>query len=144
MFRKDDIAIREWSPENVLHCAQRQQGILEHAVTALRPGGYIVYATCTFSLEENEMLIDTFLRIHPEFELVPVCEAVGLYTSDGVSFDGCCCANLHDARRFYPHKSRGEGQFVAVLHDTRPREPRCVLAKKKEVKAKNFQSDIFY
>ena len=130
MFRKDDIAIREWSVENVLHCAQRQKGILEHAVTALRPGGYIVYATCTFSLEENEMVVDNFLHEHPEFELLPVREAVRRHTSEGISFDGCTCSNLQDARRFYPHKSRGEGQFMAVLHDTRPSLPRRTDGKK--------------
>ena len=130
MFRKDDIAIKEWSTDNVLHCAQRQQMILDHAVTALRPGGYIVYATCTFSLEENEMVVDRFLQDHPEFELLPVCEAVRLYTSDGVSFDGCTCSNLQDARRFYPHKSRGEGQFMAVLHDTRTSTPRRLPPKR--------------
>ena len=83
MFRKDDIAIKEWSVDNVLHCAQRQKGILEHAVTALRSGGYIVYATCTFSLEENEMMVDSFLSAHPEFEIVPVKEEVRECTADG-------------------------------------------------------------
>ena len=130
MFRKDDIAISEWSVENVLHCAQRQREILENAVKALRQGGYIVYATCTFSLEENEMLIDAFLRDHTEFELLPACEAVKLYTDDGISFDGAYCKNLNDARRFYPHKSRGEGQFMAVLHDTRELSPRAKTIKK--------------
>ena len=130
MFRKDDIAIKEWSVENVLNCARRQKGILEQAATALRPGGYIVYATCTFSLEENEMVVDEFLQEHPHFELVPVCEAVRLHTSDGISYDGCKCTNLSDARRFYPHRSRGEGQFMAVLHDTRPSLPRRSIARK--------------
>ena len=134
MFRKDDIAIKEWSVENVLHCAQRQKGILEQAALALRPGGYIVYATCTFSLEENEMVVDNFLQKHPEFELIPVREVVRRYTNDGISFDGCKCRNLHDARRFYPHRSRGEGQFMAVLHDTRPSVPRSVNVRKSAVK----------
>ncbi len=130
MFRKDDTAINEWSEENVLHCADRQKGILEQAVTALRPGGYMVYATCTFSLEENEMVVDDFLRAHPDFELIPVGDMVRTYTDDGIAFDGCTCQNLHDARRFYPHKSRGEGQFMAVLHDTRPCVPRSAPTKK--------------
>lgn len=124
MFRKDDTAIHEWSVDNVLHCARRQQGILEQAAAALRPGGYMVYATCTFSLEENEMVVDDFLRHHPDFELVPVRQVVRQYTDDGICYDGCTCQNLQDARRFYPHKSRGEGQFMAVLHDTRPCVPR--------------------
>lgn len=134
MFRKDDTAIQEWSTENVLRCAERQKGILEQAVKALRPGGYIIYATCTFSLEENEMVVDHFLQAHPEFNLLPVREVVRLYTDDGVSFDGCHCSNLYDARRFYPHKSRGEGQFMAVLHDTRPSVPHTAPVAKNTVR----------
>ena len=142
MFRKDDIAIKEWSVDNVLHCADRQKQILEQAVTALRPGGYIVYATCTFSLEENEMVVDHFLQEHPEFELIPVREVVRLHTSDGISYDGCTCRNLHDARRFYPHTSRGEGQFMAVLHDTRPSAPRMDRGKKAAVKIDPVVTDF--
>ena len=142
MFRKDDIAIKEWSLDNVLHCADRQKRILEHAVTALRPGGYIVYATCTFSLEENEMVVDHFLQEHPEFELIPVREAVRLHTSDGISYDGCTCRNLHDARRFYPHTSRGEGQFMAVLHNKRPSAPRPAKAKNTSAKIDPMITDF--
>jgi len=134
MFRKDDTAIREWSVDNVLRCAQRQKGILEQAVKALRPGGYMVYATCTFSLEENEMVVDDFLRRHPDFELIPVREQVRQYTDDGVSYEGCTCQNIREARRFYPHRSRGEGQFMAVLHDTRPSVPRPAPAKRPAVR----------
>ena len=117
MFRKDDTAIDEWSTENVLKCAQRQAQILDNAVKALKDGGYIVYATCTFSIEENEMTVDSFLQRHQEFELVPVTERIKSITSDGIHFDGCKCDNIHNARRFYPHKARGEGQFMAVLHN---------------------------
>ena len=125
MFRKDENAISEWSEENVLRCAARQKEILECAVEALRSGGTIVYATCTFSLEENEMVIDHFLANHKEFTLVPVTERVRAHTSDGVSFAGCSCPNLADARRFYPHSSRGEGQFMAVLrHNGTPEQRR--------------------
>lgn len=116
MFRKEEIAVSEWSEENVLMCAKRSAEILENAVKALKSGGLIVYATCTFSLEENEMMIDSFLQKHPEFELVPVNERVQKYTADGIKFDGCKCENIHFARRFYPHIAKGEGQFMAVLH----------------------------
>lgn len=128
MFRKDDTAIMEWSVDNVLRCAQRQKSILEHAASALRPDGYIIYSTCTFSLEENEMVVDHFLQQHPEFELIPVREPVRACTDDGISYDGCHCKNLRDARRFYPHKSRGEGQFMAVLHNRNPYAPRSAAA----------------
>ena len=115
MFRKEQIAIDEWSLENVQKCAVRQAEILENAVKCLAPGGTIVYATCTFSLEENEMQIDSFLKSHPDFEIIPVKEAVQKASVDGISFDGCKCDNIRFARRFYPHTSRGEGQFMAVL-----------------------------
>ncbi len=117
MFRKEDIAITEWSEDNVKMCAKRQLEILENAALCLKDGGYIVYATCTFSLEENEMTVDSFLSAHPEFEIVPVNEKVRLHTCDGIFFEGCRCEQISHARRFYPHISRGEGQFMAVLHN---------------------------
>lgn len=118
MFRKEEIAIEEWSEENVKNCASRQKEILENAVKCLKNGGYIVYATCTFSLDENEKIIDDFLKNHPDFEIVRVPEIVEKNTCDGIKFDGCECENIHFARRFYPHKNKGEGQFAAVLHNT--------------------------
>ena len=118
MFRKDDIAIDEWSVDNVLKCAQRQGEILDNAALTLKNGGYIIYATCTFSLEENEMTVDSFLQRHPEFEIIPVRKCVEENTSDGILFEGCKCKNIEFTRRFYPHISKGEGQFMAVLHNT--------------------------
>ena len=117
MFRKDDVAIDEWSEENVKNCASRQKEILENAVKCLKNGGYIIYATCTFSLEENEMTVDWFLKSHPDFEIVRVKKEVEENTCDGIFFDGCTCENIKFSRRFYPHKSKGEGQFMAVLHN---------------------------
>ncbi|MBQ9965393.1 MAG: methyltransferase domain-containing protein [Clostridia bacterium] len=116
MFRKEEVAITEWSESNVQMCSVRQSEILENAVRAVKSGGYIVYATCTFSLEENEMVIDAFLKNHPEFEIAKANERVIAATADGIRFDGCECENIHFARRFYPHKAKGEGQFMAVLH----------------------------
>lgn len=118
MFRKEEIAVDEWSEENVRMCAQRQQQILENAAVCLKNGGYIIYATCTFSLDENEKTVDEFLKNHSDFELVPVNEKVKQNTADGIAFEGCACENIAEARRFYPHKAKGEGQFMAVLHNT--------------------------
>ena len=132
MFRKEEIAIDEWSEGNVKMCAERQSEILENAVKALKSGGYIVYATCTFSLEENEMTVDSFLKSHPEFEIIPVNEKVQKATSDGIKFDGCECENIHFARRFYPHKAPGEGQFMAVLHHTGEKDNRKAFTAKPE------------
>ena len=115
MFRKEEVAIDEWNENNVQMCAKRQSEILENAMRTLKSGGYIIYATCTFSLEENEMIIDAFLQNHPEFEIVKANDRVVSATADGIKFDGCHCENINFARRFYPHKARGEGQFMAVL-----------------------------
>ncbi len=129
MFRKEAAAVAEWSQENVLKCAARQHEILENAVKCLRSGGHIIYATCTFSIEENEMVIDTFLQNHPDFELIAVKDEVQTATSAGIHFDGCRCENIHFTRRFYPHKGRGEGQFAAVLHHKGEKTPRKTFAK---------------
>ena len=64
------------------------------------------------------------LQQYSNLRLIPVAESVRQHTAPGIAFDGCTCQNLQDARRFYPHTSRGEGQFMAVLQDTRPAEPR--------------------
>ena len=90
MFRKDETAVREWSEEHVLACAARQEQILASAALLLKPGGRLVYSTCTFSREENEGAIERFLSAHADFSLI-------------------------ESRRMYPHSSVGEGQFMAVL-----------------------------
>ena len=118
MFRKDDVAITEWNLQNVAKCAERQTEILENAALAVRDGGYIIYATCTFSLEENEKMVDLFLQRHSEYELVQVNSKVKEHTVDGILFDGCHSKTINYTRRFYPHISKGEGQFAAVLHNT--------------------------
>lgn len=123
MFRKDDTAISEWSYANVLKCAERQKAILENAVKCVKDGGTILYATCTFSLEENEMVVDSFLQNHPEFELVRVRSSVEETTCDGIEFDGCRTENIKFCRRFYPHTGKGEGQFAAVLKSRLDKQP---------------------
>lgn len=142
MFRKEPVAIDEWSTENVKMCAERQTEILDNAVKCLRSGGTIIYATCTFSLEENEMQIDAFLKRHPDFEIVPVKEAVQAASQDGISFDGCGCKNIHFARRFYPHTSRGEGQFMAVLRHKGEKQVAFKQTKKQNIKLNPVLTDF--
>lgn len=126
MFRKEEVAIDEWSPQNVALCAARQSEILENARKALKDGGILIYATCTYSVEENEAQVAHFLNKHPEFELVEVCEEVKSHTADGEM-------GMPQCRRFYPHLGRGEGQFAAVLKDTTPApQPAPGFSKKKK------------
>ncbi len=115
MFRKyPDEAIGDWSVQNVLLCADRQKKILDVASALVKSGGYLLYSTCTFSLDENELQIDDFLKSHPDFSLIPVSDEVQKVTSDGVICDGCN-ESIRLCRRFYPHVSKGEGQFIALM-----------------------------
>ena len=119
MFRKyPEEAISEWSVDNVMLCAKRQKELLDNACNFVCEGGLLLYSTCTFSLDENEMQIDDFLSRHPEFELNPVSEEVRKVTADGYIFDGCKHESIKFTRRFYPHISKGEGQFIALLRKT--------------------------
>lgn len=118
MFRKDDTAIAEWSPENVSMCAARQRNILEYAAQTVRPGGVLVYSTCTFSVEENESVINSFTAAHPEFVVEEPKTA-----SDTMSGSYHIAKVLSDnvqktdgMIRLWPHHIEGEGHFIARLH----------------------------
>jgi NOL1/NOP2/sun family putative RNA methylase len=90
MFRKNEDACEEWSPENVKMCAQRQDAILDEAAKMLRQGGRLVYSTCTFAEDEDEGSVERFVMRHPEFKVLKM-------------------------ERLWPHKVKGEGHFAAVL-----------------------------
>lgn len=102
MFRKEEAAVTDWSEDTVAMCANRQREIMESAAQLVRPGGRLVYSTCTFAPEENEQVIAAFLQAHPEF----VPEAV-----DAPWF----VAGQNGSFRMWPHKLLGEGHFAAVL-----------------------------
>ena len=115
MFRKDVPAIEEWSEDNITICQKRQTHILNNAAKIVKTNGHLLYSTCTYSLEENEMVVDEFLENHPEFELCEVKDELKLITDDGVEFEGAKTKELKKCRRFYPHKADGEGQFLALM-----------------------------
>lgn len=114
MFRKNEEACREWSPENVAMCAKRQDEILDAAAGMLRGGGRLVYSTCTFAPEENEGSISRFLNRHPEFEPVPVSKGAGMAGGNSDFITGKA-AGPEGMVRLWPHKVKGEGHFAAVL-----------------------------
>ena len=124
MFRKNENAGEEWSPENVEQCARRQDGILDCAVTMLRPGGRLVYSTCTFAPKENEGSVDRLLHRHPEIEVV---DPAGCLAGDilpagwGLApgrpdWIGGAGTELGLSLRLWPHRLKGEGHYLAVLH----------------------------
>lgn len=105
MFRKEEAAVTDWSPETVRMCARRQAEILDSGAMLVRPGGRLVYSTCTFAPEENEEAIGSFLLRHPEFTPEEISAPWFTPGPDG-SF------------RMWPHKLLGEGHFAAVLRKT--------------------------
>ena len=108
MFRKDPVAVEEWSVDNVGLCWQRQQRILRDIWPCLKPGGLLIYSTCTYNREENEDNVAWIAReLGAEILLVPVEESWQITGNlTGQDFPVC---------RFLPHKTCGEGLFLAVL-----------------------------
>ncbi len=90
MFRRGDTAIENWSEENVKMCAKRQAMILDEAAKMLRPGGIMVYSTCTFAPAEDEDNIAAFLKRHDDYREIL-------------------------SKKLYPHRIKGEGHFVSKL-----------------------------
>lgn len=132
MFRKEEEAVRQWSEDHVKMCAARQREILEDAASMLKPGGTMVYSTCTFAPEENEGTILAFLKSHDDFYLeerecpkglmaaVPQWAFFGADKEDDSERDlagenGIEKYHLERAFRIMPHKTEGEGHFMAVL-----------------------------
>lgn len=102
MFRKEEAAVTDWSPETVEMCARRQGEILNSAAEMVRPGGRLVYSTCTFAPAEDEEAVAAFLKEHPEFTPEPV-EAPWFVPVENGGY------------RMWPHKLLGEGHFATVL-----------------------------
>ncbi len=121
MFRKESAAVENWSTENVIACADRQLKILESAAKMLKKGGKMVYSTCTYSAEENEMVVAKFLSSHPDFHLTkPQKEfgesAIGSFAPDA--------QNIDFARRIFNFNG-GEGHFAAVFERDGEKDRSC-------------------
>jgi len=121
MFRKDPEAVKEWSPDQVRHCAVRQRTILTNSLSCLKPGGFLIYSTCTYNTEEDEAVVGW---LQEEWNLEPV--VIPIEKEWGV------IGSLDEQRpglsvyRFLPHKTQGEGFFLCLLqkpfqpYDERP------------------------
>lgn len=115
MFRKEDFFESDWSIEHTVSCSERQKNILSSAMKMLKPGGFIVYSTCTFSPEENEMIVDYLLDNYP-LRLEP-CDNLTMVSS-GISSLSKKGYDMSHARRIFPHKNKGEGHFIALFRHT--------------------------
>jgi 16S rRNA C967 or C1407 C5-methylase (RsmB/RsmF family) len=109
LFRRDRSAVCSWQAYGPRSCAMVQDEILEAAWTLLRPGGRLVYATCTFSLEENEGRIAAFHSRHEDCRIVPVEKPRGV--DNGLPVQ----PGLEQTARIWPHRAAAEGHFCACL-----------------------------
>jgi len=124
MFRKTPEAIRDWSLEFVTGCALRQNAILDTAAQLVRPGGWLCYATCTYTPEENEHVIARFLDIHPEYELITPPWQPGFSPSPLLPFSPTHPSPTPTPVRLFPHRAPGEGHFIALMQYTSPPLPK--------------------
>jgi len=118
MFRKDLGARVDWSLEMVAGCAVRQGNILRVAAKLVKPGGYLLYSTCTFAPEEDEGVIAQLLDEFPEFEVVelPLFDGFVRGKPEWLSGEMKAESGLAGAVRLFPHRLEGEGHFACLLH----------------------------
>lgn len=109
LFRKDEAAIAEWSLDNVQICSARQQRIIPHSIQTLKPGGLLLYSTCSYSLEEDEEMVDWMIQTYNletvRINVEPEWGIVEVQTNKEAAW----------AYRFFPDKVMGEGFFVSVF-----------------------------
>ncbi|MEM4171259.1 MAG: hypothetical protein QW037_06220, partial [Thermoplasmata archaeon] len=127
LFRKDPESICEWSVENTHHCALRQKRILQAATQLVDEGGYLIYSTCTYNPEENELhqqeIIDhgfepVDISIQPEWNITQL-------TTNSV--------------QFYPHKNEGEGFYLSVFRRIKPSDFKATFRRKNKLEILNSQ-----
>ncbi len=125
MFRKSPAIMKNWEQYGVEYYNKLQKEIILFAARMLKPGGHMLYSTCTFSPEENEGTIAYLLEEYPEFEVVNAIPEAGVQKELGISYEGFDYGKpdwangkeeLKHCIRLWPHKINGEGHFVALLH----------------------------
>ncbi len=121
MMRKDDEAVEQWTPQLVEECAARQRNILADIWECLRPGGLLIYSTCTYNLEENERMVRH------------ICQDLG---GESIDLGVDASWRIHPALeggehcyRFMPHRTEGEGLFLSVIRKA-GNAPRAEVATK--------------
>lgn len=124
LFRKDKDAIAEWSERNVELCAIRQKDILEHAVACLKPGGYMIYSTCTFEDVENDNQIAD-------------CELENC----GLEIQNTGIVKKEHGYQFYPHRVKGEGFYLSLVQ--KPGESNIAAPEPATVKANHAYAAIW-
>ena len=140
-FRSHPAEIKKWSLKFVYRCASIQDEILWYASKMVRPGGTLVYSTCTFNQEENEVVIERFLSKRPEFSLETIPQKPGF--SSGIPLSRQEKVDLSRTVRIWPHLAPGEGHFVALLKKAGDADHLPKLAERQEVETSPDKIEIY-
>lgn len=132
MFRKDPSIVKSWEQYGVEHYNNLQKEIILHAAKMLKPGGMMLYSTCTFSPEENEGTIQFLKEHYPEFQVLPLPMYEGFDHGHPEWVDGS--EDISNCIRLWPHRIKGEGHFIALLQKGQEERRRKAVTNLKPVK----------
>ena len=127
MFRKNPGMMKDWETYGPKHYSDLQRSIVPHAIRMLKPGGMLLYSTCTFSPEENEGTVKFMLDLDPDLEVVDIPNRYEGFAPGRPELIEDGIEDLKKCVRIWPHKMNGEGHFIALL---RKKDKGEVLEKK--------------
>ncbi len=116
MFRKNPGMMKDWETYGPKHYSELQRSIVPHAIRMLKPGGMLLYSTCTFSPEENEGTVKFMLELDPDLEVVEIPNRYEGFAPGRPELIEGGTDDLKNCVRIWPHKMNGEGHFIALLH----------------------------
>lgn len=116
MFRKNPSMMKDWETYGPEHYSSLQRSIVPHALKMLRPGGMLLYSTCTFSPEENEGTVQFMLDLDPELEVAEIKNRYEGFSAGRPELIANGSESLKNCVRIWPHRMNGEGHFIALLH----------------------------
>lgn len=146
MFRKDKKMVKAWEEHGPEFFSNIQKSIILQAARMLRPGGMMLYSTCTFDSRENEQVIEHLIKEYPEFRVVPMKEYEG-FACGMPEFTDSKREEIANTVRIFPHKMKGEGHYLALLQKGEPaKNLSCATSRKGKKKLpedlEQFLSDI--
>lgn len=138
MFRKNPGMMKDWETYGPKHYSELQRSIVPHALRMLKPGGMLLYSTCTFSPEENEGTVQFMLDLDTDLEVVEIPNRYEGFAPGRPELIENGAEDLKKCVRIWPHKMNGEGHFIALLHKKSKGE--TIVKKEKAGKEKPLPS----